>query len=218
GDGAQRAHLVARTVRDHRGTDPQRPRARPRPGRPARALERSRRHQRDDRDRRRVAAEPIERGATGSQRRAAARAEPSARPAARRVRRGDVRRAATVHLRSAPGGGVVGLPSREGGVIMTKLRWGVLGVAKIATNQVIPGTRTSPGSEVVAIASRDLARARAAADELDIPRAHGSYEALLEDPDVDAVYVPLPNHLHVPWSIRALEAGKHVLCEKPIAM
>ena len=101
---------------------------------------------------------------------------------------------------------------------MTKLRWGVLGVAKIATNQVIPGTRTSSGSEVVAIASRDLARARAAADELDIPRAHGSYEALLEDPDVDAVYVPLPNHLHVPWSIRALEAGKHVLCEKPIAM
>lgn len=101
---------------------------------------------------------------------------------------------------------------------MTRLRWGVLGVAKIATRQVIPGTRRSPSSEVVAIASRDLARARAAADDLQIPRAHGSYEALLDDPEVDAVYVPLPNHLHVPWSVRALEGGKHVLCEKPVAM
>jgi len=73
-------------------------------------------------------------------------------------------------------------------------------------------------SEVVAIASRDEARARAAADALGLSTAHGSYEALIADPQVDAVYNPLPNHLHVPWAIRALEAGKHVLCEKPIGL
>lgn len=101
---------------------------------------------------------------------------------------------------------------------MTQLRWGVLGVADIAMKKVIPGTRASPSSTVAAIASRDPRRARAAADALGIPRAHGTYQALLDDPEVDAVYVPLPNHLHVPWSIRALEAGKHVLCEKPIGM
>src|SRR5687768_1444756 len=72
--------------------------------------------------------------------------------------------------------------------------------------------------DVVALASRDGRRARAAADELGIPRAHGSYDALLEDPQVDAIYIPLPNHLHVPWTTRAAEAGKHVLCEKPIAL
>ena len=101
---------------------------------------------------------------------------------------------------------------------MDKVRWGVLSTARIATEKVIPGIRRSATGEVVAIASRDVGRARAAADELGIPRSHGSYEALLADPAVDAVYVPLPNHLHAEWSIRALEAGKHVLCEKPLAL
>jgi len=99
-----------------------------------------------------------------------------------------------------------------------KVRWGVLSTARIATEKVIPGIRRSTTGEVVAIASRDAARARASADALGIPRIHGSYEALLADPGVDAIYIPLPNHLHAEWSIRALEAGKHVLCEKPLAL
>jgi predicted dehydrogenase len=99
-----------------------------------------------------------------------------------------------------------------------KLRWGVLGVASIATRKVIPAMQRGERTEVVAIASRELARARQAADELGIARAYGSYEELLADPEIDVVYNPLPNHLHVPWSIRAAEAGKHVLCEKPIAL
>ena len=98
------------------------------------------------------------------------------------------------------------------------IRWGILGAAKIATTKVIPAMQQASNCEVVAIASRDAARAAAAAAELGIPRAHGSYEALLADPAVDAVYIPLPNHLHVPWTTRAAEAGKHVLCEKPIAL
>jgi predicted dehydrogenase len=98
------------------------------------------------------------------------------------------------------------------------VRWGVLGAAKIATHKVIPAMQQARGCEVVAIASRDAARARQAAERLGIPRAYGTYETLLEDPDVDAVYIPLPNHLHVPWTARAAEAGKHVLCEKPIAV
>ena len=98
------------------------------------------------------------------------------------------------------------------------LRWGVLGVAKIATAKVIPAIQRARRCEVVAIASRDAARASAAAAALHIPRSYGSYEALLADPDVDAVYIPLPNHLHVPWTRRAADAGKHVLCEKPIAL
>jgi len=97
------------------------------------------------------------------------------------------------------------------------VRWGVLGVADIAVKQVIPAMQQGRLSPIVAIASRDRAKAEAAARALGIPRAHGSYEALLADPDVEAVYIPLPNHLHVPWSIRAAEAHKHVLCEKPIA-
>jgi predicted dehydrogenase len=98
------------------------------------------------------------------------------------------------------------------------LRWGVLGVARIATAKVIPAMQRARRCEVVAIASRDGARARAAASALGIGRSHGSYEALLADPEVDAVYIPLPNHLHVPWTRKAAEAGKHVLCEKPIAL
>jgi predicted dehydrogenase len=101
---------------------------------------------------------------------------------------------------------------------MTKVRWGVLGVAKIATKKVIPAMQRGQWSQVTAIASRDLGKARAAAAELGIARAYGSYEELLADPEVEAVYNPLPNHLHVPWSVKAAEAGKHVLCEKPIAL
>jgi predicted dehydrogenase len=98
------------------------------------------------------------------------------------------------------------------------VRWGVLGVANIATAKVIPAMQRAAGCEVVAIASRDSARASRAAADLAIPRAYGSYDALLADPDIDAVYIPLPNHLHVPWTTRAAEAGKHVLCEKPIGL
>lgn len=98
------------------------------------------------------------------------------------------------------------------------VRWGVLGAANIALAKVIPAMMRSATSRVVAIASRDESRATAAAKALGIPRAYGSYEALLADPEIDAIYNPLPNHLHVPWSIRAAEAGKHVLCEKPIAL
>jgi predicted dehydrogenase len=101
---------------------------------------------------------------------------------------------------------------------MKKVRWGVLGVAKIATTKVIPAMQRGGFCEVTAIASRDLAKAGGAAAQLGIPRAYGSYEELLADPDIEAVYNPLPNHLHVPWSIRALEAGKHVLCEKPVGL
>ncbi len=96
------------------------------------------------------------------------------------------------------------------------LRWGILSTAA-AARPIVRAARAVEGVEVVAVASRDAARAEAFAAEHAIPRAHGSYDALLADPEVDAVYVPLPNALHVPWSIRALEAGRHVLCEKPLA-
>src|SRR4051794_26520082 len=101
---------------------------------------------------------------------------------------------------------------------MAKIRWGVLGVARIAVNRVIPAMQKGVVSEVVAIASRDLSRAQEAARALGIPKAFGSYEELLADPGIDAIYNPLPNHLHVPLSIQAAEAGKHVLCEKPIGV
>ena len=100
---------------------------------------------------------------------------------------------------------------------MSKLRIGVLSTADIAIKKVIPGMRRASRVDVVAIASRGGDQARAVADRLGIPRAHGSYEALLADPDVDAVYIPLPNHLHAEWTIAAARAGKHVLCEKPLA-
>jgi predicted dehydrogenase len=102
--------------------------------------------------------------------------------------------------------------------MIRKVRWGVLGAAKIAINQVIPAMQQGAMSEVVAIASRDCKKAQGVANKLGIPRAYGSYEELLADPEVEAIYNPLPNHLHVPWSIKAAEAGKHVLCEKPISL
>ena len=101
---------------------------------------------------------------------------------------------------------------------MSKVRWGILSTAVIGTEKVIPAMQQAELCEVAAIASRDLDKAQAAAAKLGIPAAYGSYEELLAAPDIDAIYNPLPNHLHVPWSIRALEAGKHVLCEKPIGL
>lgn len=99
-----------------------------------------------------------------------------------------------------------------------KVRWGVLGAAAIALKKVIPGMQKSELCDVAAIASRDLDKAKKAADQCHIAKAYGSYEELLADPEIDAIYNPLPNHLHVPWSIKAAEAGKHVLCEKPISL
>ena len=99
-----------------------------------------------------------------------------------------------------------------------KVRWGVLGAARIATRKVIPAMQRAAHCEIVGLASRERSKADAAARELGIRKAYGSYEGLLADPEIDAVYNPLPNHLHAPWSIRALESGKHVLCEKPIAL
>lgn len=101
---------------------------------------------------------------------------------------------------------------------MDRVRWGILGTANIALKKVIPGMRKAEHVELQAIASRSIERAKEAAARVGIPRAYGSYDELLADPDIDAVYIPLPNHLHVPWSIKALDAGKHVLCEKPIAL
>ena len=101
---------------------------------------------------------------------------------------------------------------------MNKVRFGILSTAKIGVEKVVPAMQRADRCQIVAIASRDRHRAQAAADQLGIPTAHGSYEALLADPQVDAVYIPLPNHLHVPWAMRALEAGKHVLVEKPIGL
>jgi len=101
---------------------------------------------------------------------------------------------------------------------MEPVRFGVMGTARIALEKVIPAMQASSHCRIAAIASRDRARAEAAAERLGIPRSFGSYEALLEDPEIEAVYNPLPNHLHVPLSIAAAEAGKHVLCEKPIAL
>ena len=98
------------------------------------------------------------------------------------------------------------------------VKWGVLGVAKIAVEKVIPAMQRGALCRVDAIASRDGARAQAAAQQLGIARAYGSYEELLADPEIEAIYNPLPNELHVAWTEKALAAGKHVLCEKPIAL
>jgi len=101
---------------------------------------------------------------------------------------------------------------------MKKVVWGVLCTAKIGRERVLPGMMKSGLLEIRAIASRDEARARRTADLLGIPKAYGSYEALLADPEIEAIYNPLPNHLHVPLTLQAAAAGKHVLCEKPIAL
>lgn len=101
---------------------------------------------------------------------------------------------------------------------MARTNWGVLSTARIGTEKVIPGINRSKTATVAAIASRDLARAEAAAREIGIEKAYGSYEDLLADPEIEVIYNPLPNHLHVPLTLQAVAAGKHVLCEKPIAL
>jgi predicted dehydrogenase len=101
---------------------------------------------------------------------------------------------------------------------MTKLRWGVLSTANIGLKKVLPAMQKCELATVAGIASRNLARAQRAAAELGIGKAYGSYEELIADPEIDAIYNPLPNQLHVPWTVKAAEAGKHVLCEKPISM
>jgi len=103
-------------------------------------------------------------------------------------------------------------------IAQKKIRWGVLSTAAIGLRKVIPGMQLGQFSTVDAIASRDLAKAQKAAASCVIARAYGSYEELLEDPEIDAIYNPLPNQLHVPWTIKAAEAGKHVLCEKPLSV
>jgi predicted dehydrogenase len=101
---------------------------------------------------------------------------------------------------------------------MAKVRWGIISTANIGTGRVIPSMQKGEYTEIRGLASRDLATAQAVAQKLGIPKAYGSYEEMLADPEIEAVYNPLPNHLHVAWSIKALQAGKHVLCEKPLAM
>lgn len=101
---------------------------------------------------------------------------------------------------------------------MKKIRFGILSTANIGRKYVTPAVQLADQSEVVAVASRNVNSAESYASDFDIPKAYGSYEKLLSDPDIDAVYIPLPNHLHVEWSIKCLQAGKHVLCEKPIGM
>ena len=98
------------------------------------------------------------------------------------------------------------------------IRWGVLGCAKIALQKVIPAIQHCTNGKVVAIASRSDEKVKDAAEKLNIARSYSSYEALLSDPEIDAVYIPLPNHLHIPWTVKAMQAGKHVLCEKPLGI
>ena len=98
------------------------------------------------------------------------------------------------------------------------MRWGILGVARIGMRAVIPAMLAASNARVVALASRDLARAEAAVADLPDAKAYGSYEAMLDDPEVEAVYIPLPNGLHAEWVTRAAAAGKHVLCEKTLGM
>ena len=99
-----------------------------------------------------------------------------------------------------------------------RLSWGILGCARITRRGLIPGIAASKSGSLVALASRDLATARAWAQEFDIPKAYGSYQELLDDPAIEAVYIPFPNELHKPWVLAAADAGKHVLCEKPLAL
>jgi predicted dehydrogenase len=99
-----------------------------------------------------------------------------------------------------------------------KIRWGVLGTAAIAVQRTMPAMHAATRATLLAVASRDAGKAQQVAQALSVPRAYGSYEALLADPDIDAIYLPLPNQMHFDWSMRALEAGKHVLCEKPLCL
>ena len=101
---------------------------------------------------------------------------------------------------------------------MTHVRWGIISTADIGVSKVVPAIQAADNCEVVGIASRGYDRARDVADRLGIPHAHGSYEELLATPDIDAVYIPLPNDMHREWTLKAAEAGKHILCEKPLAM
>jgi xylose dehydrogenase (NAD/NADP) len=101
---------------------------------------------------------------------------------------------------------------------MTSVKWGILSTARHAANTWIPQAHAAPSGEIVAVASRDLNRARQFAAANDIPHSHGSYEALLADDTIDAVYIPLPNHMHKKWAIKAAQAGKHVMCEKPLGL
>ena len=101
---------------------------------------------------------------------------------------------------------------------MRKVRWGVLSSALIGVEKVIPAMQQGRYSNVIGLASRDLGKARTVASHLGIPKTYASYDDLINDPEIEAIYNPLPNHLHVPWSVKAIEAGKHVLCEKPIAL
>ena len=101
---------------------------------------------------------------------------------------------------------------------MATIKWGILSTAKIGRNHVIPAIQAASNCEVAAIASRSITQAQQVAQELSIPKAYGSYEELLADDEIQAIYNPLPNHLHIRWSIKAAEAGKHILCEKPIAL
>ena len=99
-----------------------------------------------------------------------------------------------------------------------KIKWGVLGASKLAVEKVIPAMADHESFEVNAIASRDLEKAKTVAERLSVPRYFGSYEELIQDPDIDIVYIPLPNDLHVEYTLKCIEAGKHVLCEKPLAL
>ena len=101
---------------------------------------------------------------------------------------------------------------------MEPVRWGVLGAAAIATSRFIPAMKGATGVRLVAIASRDAAKAKAVAHEFGVPRHFGAYDELIHDPEIEALYIPVPNHLHVEWSVKALQAGKHVLCEKPLCL
>ena len=101
---------------------------------------------------------------------------------------------------------------------MKKVSWGILSTAKIGVEKVIPAIQKGKHSQINAVSSRNIEKAEKTAKRLGIPKAYGSYEKLLEDPEIEAVYIPLPNHLHVEWTVKSLEMGKHVLCEKPIGM
>src|SRR5215510_7749895 len=101
---------------------------------------------------------------------------------------------------------------------MRKLRWGIFGTSHFARNKMLPALQKCENAIATAISSRNADQAIAVTQQFGIGKAYGSYDELLADPDLDVIYNPLPNHLHVPWSIRAIEAGKHVLCEKPVAL